>query len=249
MAENHLETLFVQLQNRLGQRLGSDRVVFRHPTAKGDASEGSWRTMLGEHLPNRYQVDKAFVIAANGNQSDQIDLLIYDGQYTPLFYKTEDQNDQNNQRYVPAESVYAAFEVKPNLNRAHIQYAGAKIASVRKLDRTSADIIHAGGTHPKRTLFRILGGILCFESSWNPSFGIKLEEALESLAEDERLDLGCAVTGGAFDVTYSDSDIELQPRGPEKALVYFLLRLLGRLQSLGTAPAIDYDVYARALGI
>lgn len=60
--------------------------------------------MLQKHLPHRYQADKAFVIDSNGESSDQIDVVVYDRQYTPLLY------NHDGQMFVPAESVYAIFE-------------------------------------------------------------------------------------------------------------------------------------------
>ncbi len=67
------------------------------------------------------------MIDSTGTTSDQIDLVVYDRQYTPLLY------NQAGQMYVPAEAVYAVAEVKQTLSKDHIAYAGAKGESVRKL--------------------------------------------------------------------------------------------------------------------
>ena len=104
---NKLSEIFITLQDQLETSLRGNRSVFSHPGSKGDASEINWLNMLEEHIPNRYQiVNKAFIIDLNGNVSDQIDLTIYDHQYTPILY------NQDNQRFIPAESVYAVFEVR-----------------------------------------------------------------------------------------------------------------------------------------
>lgn len=64
------------------------------------------------------------------------------------------------------ESVYAVIEAKQNLTRANIIYAGRKAASVRRLHRTSAPIVHAGGTYPiVREPFPIIAGIVSYTSS------------------------------------------------------------------------------------
>lgn len=89
----------------------------------------------------RYKVDKGIVIDSTGKQSEQIDLIIYDAQYSYLVFR------QNDTLLIPAESVYAVFEVKQNLNKERIEYAGAKAKSVRELLRTSAPIKHAGGEY------------------------------------------------------------------------------------------------------
>ncbi|MNT54558.1 hypothetical protein D3C72_1917290 [compost metagenome] len=48
---------------------------------------------------------------------------------------------------------------------------------------------------------------------------------------------------GAFD----QFDGELKVRGSDGALIHFLFRLLGKLQSLGTVTAIDWSAYAKIL--
>ena len=64
------------------------------------------------------------------------------------------------------------------------------------------------------------------------------------MADLRQLDCGLAVSGSVFD-TYSGT-LEVGPSG--QALAYFLFRLLQKLQSLGTVPAIDWNAYAAALG-
>lgn len=237
--QNQLRQLFVSLQAQLSTNLSSSRAAITHPGAKGEASESNWLNMLEAHLPHRYQAAKAFVIDSDGNRSDQIDIVIYDRQYTPLLY------NRDGQRFIPAESVYAVFEVKQELNREHVEYAGAKAASVRRLLRTSARIPHAGGQYEPRAPFSIAAGILAYSSVWKPPLGAGLREALQSQRSDERLDLGCAVADGAFEVMYNEEGkAEVRQGESEVALIYFFLRLLERLQRLGTVTAIDYEVYA-----
>jgi hypothetical protein len=234
----HLKSLFTASQARLSASLGASQTALTHPGAKGEASESNWLDMLHSHLPHRYRADKASVIDSNGNTSDQIDVVIYDRQYTALLY------NHDGQLYIPAESVYAVFEVKQNLDKEHIEYAGCKAASVRKLHRTSARIAHAGGEYKPRDLFSITAGILTYQSSWKPPFGDSLVQVLKSRPLTERLDLGCAVAHGAFEVEYQNNGaVELSTHEGQLGLIYFFFRLLGRLQSLGTVPAIDYEVY------
>src|SRR6266540_7086056 len=130
---NHLQKLYMSLQEQLDSDLRIGQKVLTHPVSKGDSSEADWLNALRDHLPHRYQASKAFVIDSMGRKSEQIDIVIYDRQYTPILY------NKNDQRLIPAESVYAVFEVRPTLNRKNILYAGKKAASVRRLFRTSAE--------------------------------------------------------------------------------------------------------------
>jgi len=160
-AQTALHKAYAGLQEQLRVGLTSARTVIDHPVAKGAGTEANWLKMLQDHLPRRYQAETAFVIDARGQQSDQIDIVLYDRQYSPELYNVA------GQKIIPAEGVYAVFEVKPVLDRANVEYAGRKVASVRALSRTSAPIIHAGGEQEARALTPILGGILATEPGWN----------------------------------------------------------------------------------
>lgn len=235
---NRLIDILDGLQARLEGGLRGNRTAVTHPGARGEASEDDWLRVLNDHLPRRYQADRAFVIDSRGECSDQIDIVIYDRQYSPFLY------NQLNQRYVPAESVYGVLEVKQDLSRDHVLYAGEKAASVRRLHRTSAEIPHAGGSYEPRPLPRIVAGIVTYQSSWSPPFGVPFRDALGELQLEARLDVGCALVHGAFEVHYPDSHgLELTIADGPRSLVQFLMRLLKQLQAMATVPAIDYEAY------
>lgn len=165
MSDWSLSQLFASLHEDIQLRLGTARKAFHHPGAKGDASEGVWIEMLDTYLPKRYQAANAFVVDSLGNFSDQIDVVVFDRQYSPFIFKF------NDQIIVPAESVYAVFEAKQSASAELVAYAQRKVASVRRLHRTSLPIPHAGGTYPAKPLIPILGGLLTFESDWSPALG------------------------------------------------------------------------------
>jgi hypothetical protein len=240
---NRLEPIFDSLQKRLISGLNSSRLVLTHPVAKGDASESNWLKLLQDHLPYRYQVDQAFIVDHEGLQSEQIDIVIYDRQYTPILYNID------GQRIIPAESVYAIFEVKQDLSKEHIEYAGKKTASVRKLKRTSTSISHAGGTYKPREPIPITAGLLTYQSSWTPAFGDPFKQAIKALDKFERLDIGCSVNSGGYEVHYTNVEtVTLEVSNEERSLVFFLFKLLNKLQKIGTVTAIDYEIYGSMIG-
>jgi hypothetical protein len=235
-----LKRAFAHLQNGLLHDLGASDLV-SHPTAKGDNSELNWMNMLRRFLPGRYRVDRAFVVDVNDNVSDQLDIVIYDAQYTPLLFEHE------GGLYIPAESVYGVFEAKPELNKAYVEYAGNKVASVRRLERTTAAIVHAGGKYDAVSPKAIIGAVLATHSSWTPPFGDPLRDALDARTDEERLDLGCAPADGAFEYTRnSEGATNLDACTTDKALLFFLMRLFHQLQRIGTVPAIDIDRWGKA---
>ncbi len=226
------------LQARLEGGLRGSRLAVTHPGARGEASEDDWLRVLKDHLPRRYQADRAFVIDSQGSCSEQIDVVIYDRQYSPFLF------NQANQRYVPAESVYAVLEVKQDLTREHVVYAGNKAASVRRLHRTSAPVPHVEGVAKPRPLPPIIAGILTYQSSWTPAFDEPLRKVLSEFSANQHLNIGCALLHGSFEVRYEeDGGVHLTVIDGRRSLVQLLMRLLKQLQTLATAPAIDYEAY------
>lgn len=236
-----LRGLFSALQERLSTDLKSVRTVVEHPGGKGAASEANWLNLLSKHLPHRYAVDSAFVVDSEGTRSDQIDIVIYDRQYTPILC------DLENQLFIPAESVYAALEVKQVLNKGSIEYAGRKIVSIRRLTRTSMGVVHAGGEYEPKPPTPVLGGVVTLECGWSPPFGASLMQVLASRSSPERIDLACALTAGSFTAEYDPSgEVTLSTTPAEHALVGFLFTLLERLQRIGTVTAADFGAYRTA---
>lgn len=264
-----LPDLFEGLQKQMLAQLNTNREFIDHPGSKGDSLENVWIEWLKKYLPNRYCVDKAIIIDSKGQLSDQIDLVIYDQQYTPFVFT------QNGIHYVPAEGVYAIFEVKPDFKGSvkvkdksinYIEYAGRKIESVRKLHRTSTNIIDRGRPFPPRALTKIIGGILASENTIAKSE--TLEKHFESLSGIQSIDMGCAIGFGAFYIEYEgDEDLNinnLQERitnyydtrtydkmtfsKAENSLVSFFFQLMRYLQqTIGTVAAIDLSAYADAI--
>src|SRR6266496_1728468 len=149
-----LRDIFLGLQRQMIAILQAEREILRHPGTKGASTELQWLKTLESYLPKRYCVDRAFVLDCDSSLSEQIDIVIYDRQYSPFLF------NQDDAKYVPAEAVYAAIEVKQELNPENIAYAGKKAASVRRLRRTSAPIHHAGGTLGPKEPPNILAGIV-----------------------------------------------------------------------------------------
>lgn len=244
-----LAAAFSKRQEKLKYDLGIGDIS-PHPGTRGDDTELNWLHMLQEFLPWRYGVSQAFVVDSRGHQSEQIDVVIHDRHFSPLLFEV------GNASYIPAESVYAAFEVKQHFDKAQLEYAGGKIASVRSLHRTTAPVPHAGGMFDPIAPRRIIGGILARRSAWSPPFGDAFETCLRDIdARDVELvtwglDIGCAAENGGFAVerdrnTHAMTGVDHSE--PDVALIYFVMRLLKQLQQLGSAPAIDYDVYLQSI--
>ncbi|MCY3701542.1 MAG: hypothetical protein OXG16_02525 [Rhodospirillales bacterium] len=238
MKQWSLATLLADLHKDIQSKLERARETIGHPGEKGDLSEKIWLELFQEYLPARYQADKAHVVDCFGMFSDQIDVVIFDRQYSPFIFKFKDST------VVPAESVYAVFEAKQTMDASLVAYAQEKIASVQSLHRTSLPIPHAGGEYPPKRPFHILGGMLTFESEWSPPFGKALIRALDK-DPNQVLDLGCVASHGFFYQDRKSKQYTFDTDG--KPATGFLFRLISELQFAGTVPMIDVAAYASSL--
>lgn len=264
-----LKDLFSGLQNQMAAQLNTNRSFILHPGSKGDSLENTWIEWLRKYLPNRYNIDTAIIIDSTGQLSEQIDLVIYDQQYTPFVLT------QNGVHYIPAEGVYAVFEVKPDFQGSvnvagesisYIEYAGRKIESVRKLKRTTTSIIDRGVPYNPRPLTKIVGGILASTNS------IKKKDTLQNHLKKQTglrgIDMGCAVDYGAFFINHDgEEDVKITDyterinnyynnrrvthiefSKANVSMVSFFFQLVRYLQqSIGTIAAIDLTEYSKAI--
>src|SRR5580704_2001000 len=203
-----LAEVFRRVQQEMLAQL-SVGALFEHPSAAGHATEHHWLQLFDRYLPKRYRAAPAFVIDSTGRRSRQIDIAIFDNLYTPPLFP------HSSGLHLPAESVYAVFEVKPTFSRQWLRDAAEKAASVRALRRTSVSVIGRSATKPQA----ILAGLLATTSVWTPdTFAANLLRARHDL------NIGCCLAHGAFDDNHVSS--------PDKSLIFFLLRLLDRLRAL-----------------
>jgi hypothetical protein len=239
MTEWSLSQLLAGLHDDIQHKLETVRKSLGHPVTKGDASEKVWLQLLDTYLPKRYQAATAHIVDSQGVFSEQIDVVIFDRQYSPFIFYYQGQT------IIPAESVYAVFEAKQAINANQVSYAQKKVASVRRLHRTSLPIPYAKGTYPAKLLIPILGGILTFESDWSPTFGQPLSDALNGDGAEGRLDLGCIAAHGYFSLNQETNAYETFAGG--KPATAFLFKLISQLQFSGTVPMIDVQAYAQWL--
>lgn len=267
MSKVDLKQLFNGLQKQMSAQLNTSREFIDHPGSKGDALENAWIEWLRKYLPNRYCVDKAIVIDHEGNTSQQMDIVIYDNWFTPFIF------NQNGFYYIPAEGVYAVFEVKPDIkgnvgDKNYIEYAGEKIESVRILKREAASFINGGIKSNPRPLTKIVGGILCSTNSFTHQNNDTIEKHLKALDNLKSIDLGCIADYGSFYIDYNPN-AEITKSGQDAYLEFYNNRTFNKIkfsnsdhsfvtffmqltrylqQAIGTIPAINLNAYLKNIG-
>jgi len=97
---------------------------------------------------------------------------------------------------------------------------------------------------PPKKLHRIIGGLLTFESDWDPPLGKPLLGALAANEGYRHLDLGCIAARGTFVCDAAGCHVTTPGK---KAATEFLFELIARLQACATVPMIDIRAYAKWL--
>src|SRR5271169_6785358 len=111
-----LAEVFRRVQHEMLAQLAVGR-AFEHASTAGAATEHHWLEMFDRYLPKAYRAAPAFVIDCNGRRSRQIDIAIFDPLHSPVLFP------HASGVHVPAESVYAVFEVKPTFSRQWLRDA------------------------------------------------------------------------------------------------------------------------------
>lgn len=246
-----IKKLFENKQSQMLANFGLS-TGFEHPVSKGDATEEEWRNWFTTFFPDRYKAEKAFVIDSEGNCSDQIDIVVYDAHFSPTIF------EYNGEKYIPAESVYAVFEVKPTLNKEYLEYSINKIQSVKSLIRTSAPIRTITGLSPGRPAPEIVGGLLTYKCDWvDKNIESNITQIVNKLVSNELNPIdficclssyACAIKNNGVRTTLCGNEIfvpnlDIISNGENTPLIFTYFKLLRMLQELGNAPAIDYSKY------
>lgn len=214
--------VFRRVQAEMIAHLSISNLV-EHTITQGTLAEQEWIRLFNSYLPSRYRSASGFVINADGRRSRQIDLIVFETFSSPQLFP------RDAVPHVAVESVYAVFEIKSQMDGNTIRDAGKKIASVRQL--------RSDPTRP------ILGGVLAPMWLWSRD-GLRssLTRNLEELPHLHSVEIGCALKSGSFEFTD-----HLVVSRPEESLMFFLLRLVERLDALGPVPRVDLMRYARGV--
>lgn len=225
-----IKSLFSTKQKILESKLS---VLLDHPVTKGNHCESAWIDFFRSFLPNKYAVDKGFVFDSEGKISEQIDIIIYDALYAPLIFGTD-----AGEKYVTAESVYAVFDSKPEINKATLEYTNKKVGSVKALKRSRRGVINAGKYYPPRELTHIIGGILAVNL-------VEIDTINKHIKLYDNIDIGCAIKFHSFLVDWKNNAKLSWASGEETILAFFYM-ILDELYKLGTVAGIDIRTYANA---
>ena len=95
-----------------------------HGTTRGDLRQGLLQNFLEETLPPEYSTKDGFVFDIVGNESPQLDIILWDRRRGPTAAVTSARS------YIPIESAYAVIEVKSTLQPKDEEQLDRQIKSV-----------------------------------------------------------------------------------------------------------------------
>jgi hypothetical protein len=99
----------------------------------GEFREQVIQQFLRPFLPPCYGLSPGEIFSADGQQSAQVDIVIYDAVFSTVLFR------DGTRMLFPAESVYGSIEVKSNLSLAELDKACGNISSIKRLPRQRAD--------------------------------------------------------------------------------------------------------------
>ena len=130
MSNERLKELLSRAAIRMADEL-KERLI-PHNGELGAAREEIVRQFLRANLPKKYEVSSGFVFDANGNISDQLDVIIADTMTCPGFAAAGEA------RLYPCEAVVAVGQVKTNVTSQRQMWdTFENLRSVCLLDRTA----------------------------------------------------------------------------------------------------------------
>lgn len=187
-----------QAASEMSLSLARARTALSHNLTKGEAVEESFRRFLRAHLPQSIGVTKGQAVDSKGNQSRQLDVMLYDTRRTPMLFTSDDGEHQ----LVPSEGLIAVFEVKTHLGTSDVPGIVQNMLSVKTLDKSAyyypqspllvEHHVYGGQYRVIPTMYFAFG----FEGDSPQSVAAKLTECQSVLPVERRVDCACILDSG-----------------------------------------------------
>lgn len=127
-----LDKLFDGVSKKLKIDFECQATILGHPGEVGTGRENVLKTILSKYIPRRFNIDSGFIIDTLGRISQQIDIIIYEADYTPVFEIVE------GKRFFPCETVVAVGQVTTEIGSSRkMQDCLENIRSAKSLDRSN----------------------------------------------------------------------------------------------------------------
>jgi hypothetical protein len=167
-----------------GSLVAQYNTVFEHHGNAGDSREGAVNEYLRRVMPPRFGFAKGEMFDSAGTNSGEVDLIIYDSVFSPIF------SDGSGKILAPFESCFGAIECKSTLTTTELKDCVRKIEKYRSMKRR-VKISNAAQLLPY-VRFEAGPGMKIGESYNVPLFGVFAFEnkiALDTLLDMLKVDV------------------------------------------------------------
>jgi len=105
----------------------------RMPT-RGDMLEEAAADLFSRYFPNRCAFGKGCIQDSFGNQSKEVDIVVFDrDSIPPICHGVKTRDEKRVKGFFPVESLWYVIEVKKTLNNVELKKAIDNLLSVREL--------------------------------------------------------------------------------------------------------------------
>mgnify|MGYP001652952988 CR=1 FL=1 len=109
-----------------------------HGTTLGSNREYIWKSLFERIIPKKFNIDRSvFIMDSFGNISKEVDLAIYDEQYTPYIFR------YGTIKFIPIEAVAAVIECKSS--KVKEDALSNWVESINKLSTGTNSIVRING--------------------------------------------------------------------------------------------------------
>lgn len=193
----NIKQLFRNVSAQLNLKFKETEQTLNFPLDRGGEREEAIRQFLVKTLPRRYGISKGFVVSHKGIQSNQCDIIIYDAETSPIFYKDV------SQEIFPIEAVYSVIQVKSKLGKKELQDAIQNIKLYKQVPRNDVTTTGIGieirYNRPVNPKFGVLVAYSLgkeFEQKNQNEIQAELIKEIEKEKPSERIDLICIIDRG-----------------------------------------------------
>lgn len=136
--EKHLRKIIKNYQNLEGDIVKQLIFEWVHGTTIGGNREVVWKDLFDRIVPKKFKIERSvFIIDSNGNLSREVDLAIYDEQYTPYIFQ------YGLLKFIPIEAVAAVIECKSSYPEDNI--VTEWLDSIDRLETSQNSIVRIAG--------------------------------------------------------------------------------------------------------
>lgn len=119
--KNHIQHIIDNYDNLEKELVTQLNYTCKHGTTLGSNREEIWKNLFERLVPKKFNIERGvFIMDSFGHCSKEVDLAIYDEQYTPYIFR------YGTLKFIPIEAVSAVIECKSKIKRSKKNNKGLK---------------------------------------------------------------------------------------------------------------------------